>query len=167
MNKSQIDTLLQKYWDAETTLEEETILGSYFQSHDIDESHVAYTDLFQYYDQIGSQSLTADISLSPEIIADHEKQTSLIVRFRPLLKYAAALAFLFYAYSICMNEFSIGEADTLYAGKYTELTEEDDAEEALQITMEALSFLTAKINKTEKTITNNFIPIRKAINVIN
>jgi len=167
MNKSQIDNLLEKYWNAETTLEEESTLGKYFNSHQVDDAHQEYIDLFQYYHNSGGQLFSSEITLTPELVSQYDKRNSLIVRFRPLLKYAAALAFLFFAYSICMNQFSIVEAEPQYAGKYTEFTDEEDAEEALAITMEALSFLTAKINKTEKTISNNFIPIQKAMKVIN
>jgi len=167
MNKSQIDNLLEKYWDAKTTLEEESILKKYFNSHDIDKSHEEYIGLFQYYKNSGTQLLTKQMTLTPELVKEYDKKNSLVVRMRPLLRYAAALAFLFFAYSICVNQFSKVDDEPLYAGKYTEFTEEEDAEEALEITMEALSFLTAKINKTEKTISNNFIPIQKAIKVIN
>lgn len=167
MNKSQIDNLLEKYWEAETTLEEESILGKYFNSLDIDKSHEEYIGLFQYYKNSRTQLFPNEITLTPELVEEYDKQNSLIVKMRPLLKYAAALAFLFFAYSVAINEFPLVEADPLYAGKYTEFSEEEDAEEALAITMEALSFLTAKINKTEETISNNFIPIQKAIKVIN
>ena len=164
MNKSQIDSLLQKYWDAETTLKEESILTSYFNSSDIDRSHEEYAALFQYYQSASSEVSTNDISLSADKIREYDRRNGLIMRLKPLLKYAAVFIFMFSGYSIFMNELPEVESDTMYAGKYTEL---EDEEEALEITLEALSFLSAKINKTEETISQNFIPIQKAINVIN
>jgi len=167
MHKSQIDTLLKKYWDAETTLEEESVLHTYFNSQDISDSHKEFAELFQYYTHAGGELSSKDLLLSPEIIKQYERNNSLIMRIRPLLKYAAAIAFLLYGYSLCIDKYSVLKTESIYAGKYTELSEEEDAEEALKITIEALSFLTAKINKTEETISNNFAPIQKAINVIN
>ncbi|HMP30102.1 MAG TPA: hypothetical protein PKD85_10905, partial [Saprospiraceae bacterium] len=46
-----IEELLEKYWNAETTIEEEKQLKAYFQSNDVDDQHKAYSTLFSYFDE--------------------------------------------------------------------------------------------------------------------
>lgn len=46
-----IDALLEKYWNAETSLEEEMILKSYFISKDVSESHLPYKGLFESFEK--------------------------------------------------------------------------------------------------------------------
>ncbi len=166
MSKSFIDALLDKYWAAETSLEEEAILMAYFESDGIDPAHASYRSLFSYYKLSSDVEPVNPIELTPTLVQDYNKQDSLVVRFRPLLKYAAALLVLVIGYGVFMNQYPIPSAETQYAGKYTELDTAEDAEEALAITLEALGFLTAKVNKTENTIIGNLKPIQNAIRVI-
>lgn len=167
MNKSQIDILLTKYWDAETSVAEESQLTNYFNSDDIHHEHTQYKNLFQYFDLAAEQYSLKQPELSEEILKEYDRKQSLIIRFKPLLKYAATLIILIGAYQLFVNQYNFDTLDTQYAGKYTELTKEQDAEEAMEITLEALSFLSNKINRTEQTISDNFEPIQKAIRVIN
>jgi len=51
MEKAMIRTLLEKYWQAETTVEEEQALAAYFQGPDIDPELQPYRDLFAYFDE--------------------------------------------------------------------------------------------------------------------
>lgn len=166
MNKLIIDGLLEKYWDAETTLEEEETLASYFNTSYVDPSHLQYKSLFNFFESSSHIESSKHISLNPELIKDFETSESVIVRFRPLMKYAAALLFLIFGYGIFLNQYSLPQPDTQYAGKYTKLDTVEETEEALEITLEALGFLTAKINNTENTIIGNFEPIQKAMRVI-
>ena len=166
MSKSFIDALLDKYWAAETSLEEEATLMAYFKSDGIDPAHASYRSLFNYYDLSAQAEPKNQLELTPTLVNDYNKTESFVVKFRPLLKYAAALLVLVIGYGVFVNQYPLPDAETQYAGKYTTLDTEEDAEEALAITLEALGFLTAKINKTENTIIGNFEPIQKAIRVI-
>lgn len=51
MEKAMIRTLLEKYWQAETTVEEEQTLAAYFQGPDIDPELQPYRDLFAYFEE--------------------------------------------------------------------------------------------------------------------
>lgn len=51
MEKAMIKALLEKYWQAETTVEEEQALAAYFQGPDIDPELQQYSDLFAYFDE--------------------------------------------------------------------------------------------------------------------
>ena len=62
MIKNEIDQLLEKYWECETTLDEEQILKQYFVKEDVDASHLQYKALFQHLDTEKAVSRTLDVS---------------------------------------------------------------------------------------------------------
>ena len=43
-----IDNILEKYFEGETTLDEEKLLRSYFQSGKVTDEHLAYAPIFRY-----------------------------------------------------------------------------------------------------------------------
>lgn len=99
MNYQYIEQLLDKYWDAETTLEEEQILKSFFQQDNVPELLQPYKTLFCLSSE--KATLSDDFDRRMELlIADEskaEKQTKAIVipfskRLMPLLKAAAVVA---------------------------------------------------------------------------
>ncbi len=56
MDYKQIDNILNKYFEGNTSLEEEKILRTYFTSNDIAEQHKAYQNMFIYFKE--AQSVT-------------------------------------------------------------------------------------------------------------
>ncbi len=169
MNKVLIDQLLEKYWDAETSIEDEKLLKEYFHGSQIDEAHRAYQEIFLHYSQSTQLRLNDRVTLSEEIVAAYENKQGIIVRIRPLMKYAAAIIFLMASYGLFLNlsDQQLTSRSSQYVGKYTELHEHEDLDEAYAITMEALSFLKTKINQTEEEVTSPMLPISRAINKIN
>jgi len=57
MDSNQINELLEKYWNCETSLEEEQTLRSYFNGQDIPESLKSTAALFQYFEREKTKSL--------------------------------------------------------------------------------------------------------------
>jgi hypothetical protein len=57
MDFKRIEELLEKYWDAETSLEEEQELHQFFQQKDIPENLKETAPLFQYFSEEKSRSL--------------------------------------------------------------------------------------------------------------
>lgn len=51
MDYKYIEQLLERYWNCQTTLEEESILRSFFTQNDIPAGMLKYKDLFQYQSQ--------------------------------------------------------------------------------------------------------------------
>jgi hypothetical protein len=49
MEKATVIALLEKYWQAETTIAEEQALAAYFQGPDVDPELQGYGDLFSYF----------------------------------------------------------------------------------------------------------------------
>ncbi len=65
MDSEKINELLQKYWDCETTLEEEQQLKAYFQNQ-TPESLKETAALFRYFNEEGSKELN-DVSFEPQV----------------------------------------------------------------------------------------------------
>ena len=81
MNFEYIDQLLERYWQCETTLEEEQILRSFFSQDSIPAQFEQYAPLFAY-EQAASQQTAASQS----------KGHSLKMLLMPLVKAAAVVA---------------------------------------------------------------------------
>ena len=150
MNINNINKLLEKYWEAETTLEEEKILSDYFHSSEIAPEHKDFAPMFQTFADMAAISLEEKKSLEA-------KEEAKVIGFSPwknwrVIGIAASLVFLLSIGIMNIDQFNIG-AEYSYAGKYTEITEE---EEALEMTKEALAYLGAKFEKSSRTINHNF-----------
>ena len=66
MNKN-IDTLLKKYFDAETSIEEERVLQNYFQQHknEIKKEHHTYIAMFSYFQESKNEIAKMESPLEP------------------------------------------------------------------------------------------------------
>lgn len=172
MNKSKIDQLLDKYWEAETTIEEEKQLGLYFNGGTVDPDHEAYKDMFQLFRDNALQQMEGALYIDQKLIEayDEDVKEAKVFRFRKLLQYAAILSFLVAGYFIFQqntsNIFSqTGEA--IYAGKFTEIDDEEMTQEAYEITKEALLFLTGKLNQSQNEVNQNLNKVKKVTQIIN
>ena len=58
---SDIDSLLEKYWNAETSLDEEAQLRAYFTGDNIAPKHQQYKDLFTFFEVSGSHTTDLDL----------------------------------------------------------------------------------------------------------
>jgi hypothetical protein len=61
MEKAIVRALLEKYWQAETTLEEERQLAEYFKTAGGDEELGAYSALFGYFEEEGNVVASPDL----------------------------------------------------------------------------------------------------------
>ncbi|MBM3403941.1 MAG: hypothetical protein FJY10_03525 [Bacteroidetes bacterium] len=71
MNTKEIYGLIKKYFDGETTLEEEQQLRTFFSQEDVPEELVAFKELFGYYHASAEESL--DDTFEKSIMAQIEK----------------------------------------------------------------------------------------------
>ena len=60
MDSKRIEQLLEKYWNAETSLEEEKELHEFFQSNDVPENLTETSALFRYFETEKSRALNED-----------------------------------------------------------------------------------------------------------
>ena len=98
MNAQQIEQLLQRYWDAETTVDEERQLRQFFNGNDVPQHLIRYKDLFIYEEFMQQDHLDEDfderVLKQVEMLVVKAKSVSIFSRLAPIAKAAAAVAIL-------------------------------------------------------------------------
>lgn len=148
MNTQNINELLEKYWNAETSLEEEQFLASYFSGNDIAPDHVQYKPLFQFYAQVGDIKFTGENK--------HSVPKGKVVSFSKYASWsvvgiAASLLILVAVGVVNLNP-QPSPYDAQFSMESIEVTEED---EALEITKDALAYLGVKWDNSSQFIKSN------------
>ena len=103
MDYKYIEQLLERYWDCETTNEEESILRTFFSQKDVPARLLKYRSLFEYQKQAASEAplrddfdqkvlaaIYEDIEDSPKVVK--AKVVSFGSYLKPLFKAAAVVA---------------------------------------------------------------------------
>jgi hypothetical protein len=138
-----IDELLNKYWDAETSIAEEQELKTYFSSSEVVPEHESYRPMFQWFTMEQEKGISLETALekvNQEIDSQKTSSPVKVIRMRKWgLSIAASIVMIFSAIAVWNNY-----ADTTQQSfAYTEI---EDPDEALEVTLEALAFLTGKMN---------------------
>ena len=119
MESVRIEKLLDRYFEAETTLEEEKLLQEYFNGRDVAADLEQYRDMFVYFSESSSEVSERNLSLG---------QNKFYLRW---LSVAAMLIFFFGAYTVYQqNE-----------------TEREEARLAYMETQRALELISSNLNK--------------------
>lgn len=98
MDYKYITQLLERYWECQTTLEEENILRAFFSQEDIPASLLQYRDLFVYEtvepktDVLGQEFDDKILAMINEDEPVKAKVVSMRQRMMPLFRAAAAVA---------------------------------------------------------------------------
>ncbi len=66
MELSNIEKLVEKYENAETSLQEEQVLKAFFQKDAVPAHLLEYKTMFNYFDQSSTESFTKSIQLKPK-----------------------------------------------------------------------------------------------------
>ena len=77
MELNNIDTLLDKYINASTTLQEEEILKQYFNSDTVAPHHKQYGMMFDYFKESKQDTFTKNIVLTPKTLNNNRKWLSI------------------------------------------------------------------------------------------
>lgn len=160
MDSKQLEELLQKYWDCETSLEEEERLREYFRTHDVPENFKEATVLFSYFDRQRQKAVGPQFEDKVVKKLKSPAGKSIKIDFRQTgvwqtsLRIAAGVAVLiaavyFVAYEIhTKNTDDVAMEDTF-----------DSPEKALEETKKALLMISKGFGKAEQQA--------KKINVLN
>lgn len=154
MNDKQLNQLLDRYFAAETSLEEEAQLRAFFRQDELPAEWQPYQAIFQELEQQSAIQLPA--SVEKEIMARIESESSASVRrmhWRPMLRYAAAVALLVTAVSWWWTNTLPPEQTT--AGIDWSQYEPDTPEEAAKIYHEAILKLSTALNKGANSAAKN------------
>ena len=97
MDSKRIEELLARYWECETSLEEEQQLHQYFQQKDIPEQWKETAALFKYFQQQKKKSIT-DVSFDDQVLASVPKAKGKTISFFYItMRIAAGVAVLMVA----------------------------------------------------------------------
>ena len=93
MDYKYIEQLLERYWQGETTLQEEGILRAFFSQPDIPEHLQAYRELFTFEkEEVLDDEFDKRILEMIDESAPEAKTVTLVSRLKPLFKAAAIVA---------------------------------------------------------------------------
>ena len=96
MDHKYIEQLLERYWQGETSLEEEQILRSFFSQRNLPEHLAPYADLFAFYAETRQEGLSEEAAERVDALLGTQQArpvyVSIAQRLSPLLKAAAIVA---------------------------------------------------------------------------
>lgn len=150
MKKENIDALLAKYWEGKSSLEEERLLKTYFSSGEVFSEHQAYQQLFVFFDNEAKVTYSGK---AEKVIDKRKKIIGL-----PRLAAAASVILL-----VGMSIFFYLKTNPLQTNlddswaKY----EIQDPEEAKAAAVDALAFLSVKLNKGKTNVKTNMKALNK------
>lgn len=154
-----MDILLEKYWEGETSIREEEILKAYFKSRNIDAHHQEFADLFQYFDdQKGIVYPSGEQNHIPKPSDTNDAKKVKIFPFRKLLYAVAAVSVLVFGAVSVMRLVE----DNKKIDQTAHVIEIEDPEEALRVTKEALALVSSKFRESQQTVRKNMEPLEKA-----
>lgn len=94
MDSDKIDALLNKYWNCETSLEEEQQLREYFKNGNIPEQQKETAALFRYF-ELQKKKSVSDVSFDTQILAKMQPKKGRVVKLvYNSMRIAAGLAVL-------------------------------------------------------------------------
>ncbi len=117
MDYKYIEQLLERYWDCETSLEEEQILRSFFRQKELPAHLLRYKQLFVYQEVEKEMKLGEDFDA--KILAQIEKpvvkarRLTLRSRFMPLFKAAAMITVLFVIGTLVQRSMERGDNEVV------------------------------------------------------
>ena len=175
-----INQILDKYWEGESTLQEEQEIRSYFAKGDIADEHKAFAPMFGLFTMQQEDNYDKDLSsvlkstLSQEATGEASKDTEVkpsngakVFQLRKFIMAAAAVfAIVMTAVIVMDQDTKIDGVDSPMASRIIILDGNDDSEEALQVTKEALAFLSGKLKKNGKKVNSGIQNLNK-INIVN
>ena len=145
MSHEKMNALLEKYWEAETSIEEERALKNYFAGDDIHPDHFPYRELFVFFDKEQNTGISMEQALSKvhQSLGSNTGGSTpgKILHLRRWgLSIAASIIMVFGAITIWEN-YSKASTKTYVSAEI------ENPDEALEITLEALAYLSGKMKK--------------------
>lgn len=118
MDCKYVEQLLERYWQCETSLEEESQLRAFFSQEEIPAHLLRYKDLFVYQQVQQEVGLGADfdarILAKVEVPVVKARHMTLVGRFMPLFKAAAVIALILSLGNVAQHSY-LAEDDSTVA----------------------------------------------------
>ena len=145
MDYKYIEQLLERYWQCETSLEEESELRSFFSEEEVPAHLLRYKELFVY------QTVQQE---APVVKAKH---LTMVGRFMPLFKAAAVVALILSLGNVAQHTFFADEALDYNYDAYKDTY--DDPEVAYKQVSSALMMLSEGINKSQDQVVRDSVKV--------
>jgi uncharacterized protein HemX len=142
MDSKKIEELLNRYWDCETSLEEEAQLREYFQGGAVPEEHKEAAALFQYFHASRNQPVP-EVTLDASRLQEHRPKGKWVQLVGYTLKIAAGLAVLVIATWFIRNEI---QERNIAQNK----AQDEEVRLAFEETKKALMMISANFGKAEQ-----------------
>ena len=118
MDYKYIEQLLERYWECQTTLEEEAILRNFFRQDDVPASLLPYRQLFAEQDALAEEHLSEDFAEKMLQLVGEDtaaqvckaRRLTIMRRLRPFYRAAAAIAILLTIGDAAQQSFTNDEA---------------------------------------------------------
>ena len=158
----EVQTLLNKYFAGETSLEEEETLKAYFNSDAVDVSLKSYQPLFQFLKK------EKEIESSKAFVAPNSKEVSpsrlRFVYGNLFWRAAAAVLVIGVGSFFLLKQFKTKDNHSIAQNERIKIfDEQDDPELALETVKFALMKVSKKMKKGETQTTEGLIKMRKAL----
>lgn len=136
MEENKIREILERYWEGESSLEEEKELRSYFASSQVSDEFAPFIPLFAFFEEEKYVEMTTPIE-QPKI----EKSGGKIINFKWAINVAASIAIFMAMFFINRQIQKTQPAQYAYHDTY------QTPEEALEEVKQALLYVSEKMNK--------------------
>lgn len=169
MDCKYIEQLLERYWQCETSLEEESELRLFFSSEEVPAHLLRYKDLFVYQQiqqEVGlSEDFDARVLAQVEVPVVKARRLTPVGRFMPLFKAAAVIAIMLSLGNVAQHTFFADEALDYNYDAYTDTY--DDPEVAYKQVSSALIMLSEGIKKSQDQLIADSVSATKAVEMMN
>ena len=168
MDYKQIEQLLERYWQCQTSLEEEKQLRDFFNHEEVPVHLAQYKDLFIYENLQQQESLGGDfdekILKLIEAPVVKARKITLISRFAPLFKAAAAVALVVMLGNVVHRTILEDEMNGYDYENYVDTY--DNPEAAYQQVSSALMMISESINKSKKLQSMDSLQLERPQDII-
>ena len=166
MDTNNINRLLEKYWEGESTLQEEATLQEYFNNGNVATEHEEFQSLFQFY--ADEKEITISDDFEKRLLEKIQNEPQVKIRkinwMRTIRSVAAVGILLVGAFFVFQN--ISDPVPPEYKGrkaKVIALVDEGDTEEAMEATKAALELISRKMKKGAEKANEGIVGI-KAVN---
>ena len=172
MDYKKVNELLEKYFDGETSLQEETMLSTYFNENEVAADLQQYQPLFQYFKEEQAIQLSDDFEnrLATALEKLEAQPTEAKIKKMPFisqLRRIAAAAVIIFGAFMAYQQINQPPAEEDLAtndkfAPYDAMTEQ----EAYERTKAALMLISNKLNTSTQKAAKGFIEVRNATNKV-
>lgn len=161
MDYINVKLLLEKYWDGETSLQEETTLREYFNQSEVADDLKGIQPMFQYFQQEKTHRIEND-NFDDAVLAQLETRTIRPLRTRTrvvrMISRVAAVALIAVCAYFAYDQF-YASAKAPEVLTYEDLTDEEKL--AYEQTKAALAYVSLKLNQGTNIAATNVIKVQK------